>query len=311
VKANGDSVMRITFVEFSPEHADQLVAMWRASFDAAVGVSDPHTVEEQRAYLLATVVPNNRVRVAVAEDRVVGFVAASARRIDQLYVHSDYQGRGIGSQLLQWAKDGSSGRLSLHTFERNLAARRFYERRGFEAVGRGFEPSWQLADIEYEWRDADRAEAAVSIRPGGLDDPRVQALLAQHLHAARSQTSPGSDHALDLAGLRSHDVRFWHVLDGDRVIGLGALKRLSEFHGEIKSMHTTESSRRKGAGSAMLRHIIAAAREMGMSRLSLETGSWPYFDAARAFYLAHGFRECPPFADYVPDPNSVFMTRPI
>ena len=73
-------------------------------------------------------------------------------------------------------------------------------------------------------------------------------------------------------------------------------------------MHVVQSRRRLGTGSAMLRHIIAAAREMKLSRLSLETGSWDYFRPARAFYSRHGFVECPPFADYVPDPNSVFMT---
>ena len=58
----------------------------------------------------------------------------------------------------------------------------------------------------------------------------------------------------------------------------------------------------------MLQHIISTARTMGMKRLSLETGSWSYFEPARAFYRRHGFVECPPFGDYNPDPNSVFMT---
>jgi putative acetyltransferase len=61
--------------------------------------------------------------------------------------------------------------------------------------------------------------------------------------------------------------------------------------------------------SAMLLHIIAAARARGMSRVSLETGSWPYFEPARALYARHGFVECEPFGDYRADPNSVFMTR--
>jgi len=73
-------------------------------------------------------------------------------------------------------------------------------------------------------------------------------------------------------------------------------------------MHAAQSMRRRGAGTAMLRHIIAAARARGMSRLSLETGSWDYFRPAYALYKNHGFVECPPFADYVPDPNSVFMS---
>ena len=147
----------------------------------------------------------------------------------------------------------------------------------------------------------------MQITDGGLDDPRVQSLLAHHFASARAETAPGSAHALDLSGLKSPDVNFWSAWDGDIVVGIGALKRLSEFHGEIKSMHTHQSHRRNGVGSAMLRHIIATARQMGLSRLSLETGSWPYFNPARELYRRHGFVECPPFGSYVADPNSVFM----
>jgi putative acetyltransferase len=90
---------------------------------------------------------------------------------------------------------------------------------------------------------------------------------------------------------------------------VGALKRLSASHGEVKSMHTAAAHRRKGVASATLRHIIARAHEMGLARLSLETGSWAYFDPARELYRRHGFVECAPFGAYAPDPNSVFMTR--
>jgi putative acetyltransferase len=143
---------------------------------------------------------------------------------------------------------------------------------------------------------------------GGLDDPRVIELLRVHLIRARAETAPGSAHALDLSGLRSPDVTFWSAWEGDLVAGVGALKQLSADHGEVKSMHTAEEMRRRGVGAAILRHIIAAARSRGISRLSLETGSWPYFAPARALYMRHGFVECPPFGDYRPDPNSVFMT---
>jgi putative acetyltransferase len=143
---------------------------------------------------------------------------------------------------------------------------------------------------------------------GDFSDPRVVDLLQIHLTSARAETAPGSAHALDLSGLQSPDISFWTIWDDETLLGTGALKRLSADHGEVKSMHTVESLRRRGAGSAMLRHIIATAQARGMSRLSLETGSWDYFLPARALYRRHGFVECPPFGDYVPDPNSVFMT---
>jgi putative acetyltransferase len=143
---------------------------------------------------------------------------------------------------------------------------------------------------------------------GDLCDPRVVDLLCIHLTCARAKTAPGSAHALDLTGLQSPDISFWTIWDDETLSGIGALKRLSADHGEVKSMHTAQSMRGKGAGSAMLRHIIAIARVSGMSRLSLETGSWEYFRPAHALYRSHGFVECPPFADYVLDPNSVFMS---
>lgn len=143
---------------------------------------------------------------------------------------------------------------------------------------------------------------------GGLDDPRVQALVAAHAARARAETGRGSAHALDASALTAPDVTFWSVWEGAAVVGIGALKRLSGDHGEVKSMHTAEAARGRGVASALLRHIIAAARARGITRLSLETGAWPYFDPARAFYARHGFVPCPPFGDYRDDPNSVFMT---
>ncbi|HUI94659.1 MAG TPA: GNAT family N-acetyltransferase [Xanthobacteraceae bacterium] len=146
------------------------------------------------------------------------------------------------------------------------------------------------------------------IIPGDLADPRVINLLRIHLAIARTHTAPGSVHALDLAGLQAPDIAFWTIWADETLAGCGALKRLAADHGEVKAMHTAEAMRRKGAGSAMLRHIIATARARGVLRLSLETGSWDFFRPAHAFYARHGFIACPPFADYVLDPNSIFMT---
>jgi putative acetyltransferase len=149
----------------------------------------------------------------------------------------------------------------------------------------------------------------VTIIPGGLDDARVRALLEEHLRTARAATAACSDHALEIDELQAPDISFWAAWDDEVLLGVGALKRLSPEHGEVKSMHTATSRRREGVGSAMLAHIINAARAMGLARLSLETGSADYFVAARELYRRHGFVECPPFGEYIVDPNSVFMSR--
>jgi putative acetyltransferase len=147
------------------------------------------------------------------------------------------------------------------------------------------------------------------VTQGNLADPQVLALLQQHVTRARAETAPGSAHALDLAELLRPDISFFSAWDGATLLGVAALKRLSAEHGEVKSMHTAEAARRRGVASALMRHLLAAARRAGLTRLSLETGSWDYFEPARAFYRRHGFRDCGPFAQYRTDPNSVFMTR--
>jgi putative acetyltransferase len=144
-----------------------------------------------------------------------------------------------------------------------------------------------------------------------LDDltrPQVHALLQEHLDNMHELSPPESVHALDLTRLRGPAITFWSVWDEDTLIGCGALKQLSPVHGEIKSMRTPTAQRRRGAGRAMLAHIIAQARSRGYERLSLETGSQPGFQPAQTLYRSFGFTPCGPFADYRDDPNSFFMT---
>jgi putative acetyltransferase len=147
----------------------------------------------------------------------------------------------------------------------------------------------------------------MQITPGDLTDPRVLDLLRYHLTNSETHSGPDSSHALDLKGLHSPDMTFWTGWDGENLVAMGALKQLSPDHGEVKSMRTAEAAQRRGVGSVMLGHIISVARTRGISRLSLETGSWDYFRPAVALYRKYGFVECPPFADYVRDPNSIFM----
>lgn len=144
-----------------------------------------------------------------------------------------------------------------------------------------------------------------------LDDPArpdVSRLLEEHLRSMYELSPPESVHALDASQLKTPDITFWSIREGNTLLGCGALKALSPAHGEIKSMRTTEAMRRRGAGRAMLAHIVQEARARGYTRLSLETGTADAFMPARTLYERMGFRYCGPFADYVADPYSVFMT---
>ena len=141
-----------------------------------------------------------------------------------------------------------------------------------------------------------------------LSGAEIRSLLETHFAGMLANSPEGSCHFLDFEGLNAPDVTFWSVWDADALMGCGALKELSSLHGEIKSMRTHADHLRKGAGAAMLTHIISEARVRGYQRLSLETGSADAFVPALAMYQAHGFEFCPPFGDYVEDPFSRFMT---
>ncbi len=152
---------------------------------------------------------------------------------------------------------------------------------------------------------------SLRITEGGLDDGQVIAMLKFHFETNISVTPKGSAHVFDLSRLKAPDISFWSAWDGDTLMGVGALKRINARDGEIKSMHTLKTARRSGVGAAMLQHIVAEARKMGLTRLLLETGSFDFFAPARALYARYGFTECAPFEGYKPDPNSTFMMREI
>jgi putative acetyltransferase len=148
----------------------------------------------------------------------------------------------------------------------------------------------------------------MQIELDNLSRHEVHALLREHLANMHELSPPESVHALDLAKLRAPDITFWTIWDQSLLLGCGALKELTPSHGEVKSMRTPNHLRRRGAGRAILSHIVAEARSRGYRRLSLETGSMQAFEPAQRLYRSFGFSFCGPFADYQDDPNSVFMS---
>jgi putative acetyltransferase len=144
----------------------------------------------------------------------------------------------------------------------------------------------------------------------GIDEPTrpdVLALLEEDLRNMYELSPPESVHALDANGLKARGVTFWTVREDGVLMGCGALKELGPEHGEIKSMRTTFAHRRRGAGRAILEHILREARNRNYRRLSLETGSMEAFAPARRLYESYGFTYCDPFAGYTADTNSVFL----
>ena len=142
-----------------------------------------------------------------------------------------------------------------------------------------------------------------------LASDAIIALLELHLAEMHSWSPACKVHAMPVERLREPDVTFYAAWDGEALAACGALKDLGDGRGELKSMRAAPEWRGKGAGEAMLLHLMAEARRRGYHWLGLETGRPKEFLPAQRLYAKHGFTECPDFADYVADEWSICMAR--
>lgn len=137
------------------DDADAIARLFIASFGTLTFLPKLHTDEETVDFITNTVVREQEVVVAESDDAPVGFVAmAHGDFVQHLYVHPEHQRRGIGSALLDRAKERMPDGFRLWTFQQNTAARRFYERHGLDVIeltdGAGNEE--QTPDVLYGWR---------------------------------------------------------------------------------------------------------------------------------------------------------------
>jgi len=144
-----------------------------------------------------------------------------------------------------------------------------------------------------------------------FDHPQVNDLLRKHFIELRSVSPEGSTHVLDIPGLKVSSIKFWSLWDADELIGCGALKFLDKHHGEFKSIRVADKFRGKGMGEKIISHLIDQAREIGIKKLSIETGAGNFFKPARKLFQKFGFKTCKPFAHYKEDPNSCYFNLEI
>jgi putative acetyltransferase len=148
----------------------------------------------------------------------------------------------------------------------------------------------------------------MEIKIDDLSGGEVIELLEEHLADMYATSPPESVHALDLDGLKSPEITFFSAWKGSQLLGCVAIKELDTQHAELKSMRTSQFARKSGVASKLLQHVLDTATARQYRRISLETGSEDYFKPARNLYQKFGFGYCEPFANYVLDPHSHFMS---
>jgi putative acetyltransferase len=146
-----------------------------------------------------------------------------------------------------------------------------------------------------------------TIHKGELAHADVQALLDLHVAAMRAQSPADACHVLPAEALDRADVTFFSLRDEGRLVAIGALRRLGEGLGEVKSMRVAPDRLGQGFGRAVLDALIAEGRVRGYSALLLETGNSADFAAANALYERAGFTSCSSFGGYPESPFTRFL----
>ena len=149
----------------------------------------------------------------------------------------------------------------------------------------------------------------IVVRRDDLTGEATRSLIELHLRGMHAQSPPGAVFALDLSGLTRPDVEVWSAWVGESVAGVGALRLLPDATGEIKSMRTHPDFVRRGIADAILARILERGRQLGVRRLSLETGSGAAFDPAVRFYLSRGFVPGAAFGNYAKSDFNQFFHR--
>jgi GNAT superfamily N-acetyltransferase len=151
--------MDVTLRAATPSDASAVAEVYLASRKAFLPFAPlVHTDDEVRKWIAGVLARSSHVVVAVADASIIGMMALSRGEdsgwLDQLYLHPAAVGRGIGTRLLEHAKRELGPPISLHTFQANAGARRFYERHGFTALafGDGLANEEKCPDVLYEWR---------------------------------------------------------------------------------------------------------------------------------------------------------------
>lgn len=140
---------------YSKRDFDHLVNRWHETNLISyryVEEHQKHTIDSARRFFRDDVIPACEVWVAERSAQLLGVLALETPWIRQLAIFPEFQRRGVGTALLRKARERSPLELRLFTFQRNAAARAFYEKQGFSRVAFGISPAPELEpDIEYRW----------------------------------------------------------------------------------------------------------------------------------------------------------------
>jgi GNAT superfamily N-acetyltransferase len=142
--------------EYRPSDLDAVTILWRVARERSLPelqLTKGYFFYEDQNYFRDRVLVKNQVWVVDVDGYAVAFMAMDNDFIDHLYIHPAYWRQGIGTRLLNFAREQSPDHVWLYTLQANKNAMAFYEKNGFVAEKFGVSPPPENEpDVEYHWR---------------------------------------------------------------------------------------------------------------------------------------------------------------
>ncbi|WP_434481535.1 N-acetyltransferase [Pseudomonas protegens] len=136
--------------DFQSSDLQALLALWLDASIQAHHFVDPDfwrsRVEDMRNLYL----PHAQTRVAERDGQLLGFYCLHEDQLAAIFVSVQYQGQGLGKQLLADARERRS-RLELAVYAANLPSIGFYRQQGFQVIGDGIDPNTGEAELIMAW----------------------------------------------------------------------------------------------------------------------------------------------------------------
>ncbi|NDI34432.1 GNAT family N-acetyltransferase [Chengkuizengella sediminis] len=143
----------VVIIPYGSKYKNDTVLLWFAAHcDAYPYIYPKYRYQEFMHYFEEVILKENKIYLALMEQKVTGFIAFNNPVITQLFISLNHQKSGLGTKLLQYIQSISSGYLELYTFQRNLNARAFYKKHQFKETEFGLsEAENNEPDVKLAW----------------------------------------------------------------------------------------------------------------------------------------------------------------
>ena len=222
-------------------------------------------------------------RTYVYDDGVVrGLIQVRGDEVEKLYVDPCFTGRGIGGQLIEYAKEKLDVTW-LWALEKNTDAIRFYERHGFKVTS---EKVFEEGTTEYLVKMVLADELRIEKREAG--DAEILRLFSEHDDFMIDFLGGDSVYYSRYSDKEKLEAVWAAVLNG-QTVGCAAFRTKETAVGEVKRLFVRNEYRGKGAAKALMDAVEAHAREQGCEKLFLDTRIT--LEPAVTMYRKRGFEE--------------------